>query len=388
MHEPKSARLALEDGTIFHGSSFGASGAGMQGVGEVVFNTAQTGYQESLTDPSYSGQILVMTATQIGNYGICPEDVESDGPKVSGFVIREKSLIASNSRSTQELGPWLAAHGIPAIEGIDTRALVRILRISGALRGVISLDDSLSDEDLVGMARKSPEMAGQNLAEQAACRSDAPWEETLGDWRPQLGLDEELSTDRKRRVLAVDCGGKHNIYRHLADLGCEVVRVGPDVTPVQIRESGVDGLFISNGPGDPAAVKGLIETLSEVAGEIPTFGICLGHQLLALALGAKTWKLPFGHRGANQPVSDLIRDRVEITSQNHGFCVDQESLLEAGCEVTHVHLNDQTVAGFRHLQKPIFAVQFHPEASPGPHESSHLFREFVKLMDQAKARSG
>ena len=188
-------------------------------------------------------------------------------------------------------------------------------------------------------------------------------------------------------TVAVDCGGKHNIYRHLADLGCEVIRVGPDVTAAEIRESGADGLFISNGPGDPAAVEGLIGTLSEVAGELPTFGICLGHQLLALALGAKTWKLPFGHRGANQPVSDLLRDRVEITSQNHGFCVDRESLLEAGCEVTHVHLNDQTVAGFRHLEKPIFAVQFHPEASPGPHESSHLFREFVGLMDQSKAGS-
>ena len=385
--EPKSARLALEDGTIFHGTSFGAPDARTKGIGEVVFNTAQTGYQESLTDPSYSGQILVMTATQIGNYGICPDDVESDGPQVSGFVIREKSSVASNSRSTQELGPWLAGHGIPAIEGIDTRALVRILRTSGALRGVISFDESISDQDLVQIASESPQMAGQNLAERASCRSNEPWEETLGQWRPQLGQVDASSDGVKHRVLAVDCGGKRNIYRHLADLGCEVIRVGPDVTASEIRESGVDGLFISNGPGDPAAVEGLIGTLSEVAGELPTFGICLGHQLLALALGAKTWKLPFGHRGANQPVSDLLRDRVEITSQNHGFCVDRESLLEAGCEVTHVHLNDQTVAGFRHLEKPIFAVQFHPEASPGPHESSHLFREFVGLMDQSKAGS-
>lgn len=387
MPEPKSARLALEDGTIFHGTSFGASDAQIQALGEVVFNTAQTGYQESLTDPSYTGQILVMTTTQIGNYGVCPEDVESDGPKVAGFVIREKSKVASNCRSTQELGPWLADHGIPAIEGIDTRALVRILRISGALRGVISVDKSLSDKELVEIAAKSPQMVGQNLAEQAACQSADPWKETLGDWRPQLGNDLHRSNDGRRRVLAIDCGGKRNIYRHLADLGCEVIRVGPDVTAAEIRESDMDGLFISNGPGDPAAVTGLIETLAEVAGERPTFGICLGHQLLALALGAKTWKLPFGHRGANQPVSDLLRDRVEITSQNHGFCVDQKSLLEAGCEVTHVHLNDQTVAGFRHLQKPIFAVQFHPEASPGPHESSHLFQEFVKMMDQARATS-
>ncbi|MDG2094152.1 MAG: glutamine-hydrolyzing carbamoyl-phosphate synthase small subunit [Phycisphaerales bacterium] len=387
MTEPKSARLALEDGTIFHGTSFGASDALEKSVGEVVFNTAQTGYQESLTDPSYSGQILVMTATQIGNYGICPEDVESDGPQVAGFVIREKSQVASNSRSTQELGPWLADHGIPAIEGIDTRALVRILRTSGALRGAISLDESVSDQQLVQMACGSPEMAGQNLAEQASCQSNEPWRETLGDWRPQLGQVNPIQGSGHTRVLAIDCGGKRNIYRHLADLGCEVIRVGPDVTVEEIRAAGVDGLFISNGPGDPAAVKGLIETLSAVAGELPTFGICLGHQLLALALGAKTWKLPFGHRGANQPVSDLLRDRVEITSQNHGFCVDRESLLEAGCEVTHIHLNDQTVAGFRHLEKPIFAVQFHPEASPGPHESSHLFREFVGLMEQSKAGS-
>ncbi|MCH2154211.1 MAG: glutamine-hydrolyzing carbamoyl-phosphate synthase small subunit [Phycisphaerales bacterium] len=377
------ARLALEDGTVFHGVSFGAETAENAGVGEVVFNTALTGYQEALTDPSYAGQILVMTATQIGNYGVCPEDVESERVQVAGFVIREQSSVTSNSRATDDLGPWLASQGIPAIEGIDTRALVRILRTAGAMRGVIGLDSSISDAALVEMARQSLEMTGRNLAESASIADQQPWEESLGDWRPMACTDRSAGDDRLR-VLAVDCGGKRNIYRHLADLGCDVIRVNPSVTVEEIRAFAPDGLFVSNGPGDPAAVTGLVETLSQVAGEVPTFGICLGHQLLALALGASTWKLPFGHRGANQPVSDLERDRVEITSQNHGFCVDEESLLAAGCLVTHVHLNDRTVAGFRHAEKPIFAVQFHPEASPGPHDSSHLFEQFVQLMDKAR----
>lgn len=384
-HQSKPARLALEDGSIFRGVSFGADDHA-RGIGEVVFNTALTGYQEALTDPSYAGQILVFTATQVGNYGICPDDVESEAPQVAGFIIREQSPIASNARSRQELGPWLASNGIPAIEGIDTRALVRILRTSGAMRGVIGVDESVSDAELVQMAVQSPEMSGRNLAEAASCPDETPWAETLGDWRPMslTGHERSREADRPLRVLAIDCGGKRNIYRHLADLGCEVTRVSPAVTAERIREFKPDGVFISNGPGDPAAVEGLVETLSEIVGEFPMFGICLGHQLLALSLGAKTWKLPFGHRGANQPVSDLVRERVEITSQNHGFCVDEASLEAAGCEVTHVHLNDHTVAGFRHREMPLFAVQFHPEASPGPHDSSHLFEQFVCLMDPSR----
>jgi carbamoyl-phosphate synthase small subunit len=376
--------LALEDGTVFHGISFGGDSIDGRGVGEVVFNTALTGYQEALTDPSYSGQILVMTATQIGNYGICPEDIESEKPQVAGFVVRERSRLASNGRSSGDLGPWLADHGIPAISGIDTRALVRILRTSGAMRGVICLDPTLSDAAIVEVALQSEQMAGRNLAENSAKSDEHPFEECLGQWRPMMRAGGADPTQERLRVLAIDCGGKRNIYRHLADLGCDVIRMSPAATAEEIRSFGPDGLFISNGPGDPAAVTGLIQTLAQVAGEVPTFGICLGHQLLALALGATTWKLPFGHRGANQPVSDLQRDRVEITSQNHGFCVDEASLIAAGCIVTHVHLNDHTVAGFRHRQKPIFAVQFHPEASPGPHDSTHLFEQFVAQMRQAR----
>ena len=382
----QSARLVLENGTVFPGRSFGGDSARGRGRGEVVFNTALTGYQEALTDPSYAGQILVMTASQVGNYGICPDDIESDSPQVAGFVIRERSVIASNARSNEELGDYLSRHHVPAIEGIDTRALVRMLRTGGVMRGVISLDPAVSDSQLVEHARTSAAMAGQNLAAAAANPDESPWEESLGEWRPMTRTPREPGA-QTLRVLAVDCGGKRNIYRHLKDLGCEVIRVGPEVSAAEIRSHQPDGLFISNGPGDPAAVTSLITTLSEVAGEVPTFGICLGHQLLALALGAKTWKLPFGHRGANQPVSDLKRARVEITSQNHGFCVDEVSLTASGCEVTHVHLNDHTVAGFRHLEKPIFAVQFHPEASPGPHDSDHLFEEFVALMEAGRQPS-
>lgn len=368
----------MEDGTVFRGFGFGACPplqSRAAALGEVVFTTAMCGYQEALSDPSYSGQILVMTATEIGNYGINEEDVESLKPQVAGFVVRELSGRSSNYRATLDLSPWLASHGVAGIHGIDTRALVRKLRTQGTLRGVISFDSALSDEQLVARAKSIPSMAGQNLAACASPTKQGNWTETLGKWseQPASGADHF-------KVAALDCGAKRNIYRHLAQRGCEVLTLPHDASAEVIRTLKPDGLFISNGPGDPAAVEATVRTLQEIAGEIPTFGICLGHQLLALSLGASTWKLKFGHRGANQPVRNLLTQRVEITSQNHGFCVDEASLRAAGGEPTHIHLNDGTLAGFRHTRKPIFCVQYHPEASPGPHESSYLFDCFIDIM--------
>jgi len=349
---------------------------GGDAVGEVVFNTAMCGYQEALTDPSYTGQILVMTASQIGNYGIASEDAEGPGPSVRGFVIRERSRITSNYRSVTDLSSWLAKAGVPGIEGVDTRALVRHLRSCGVMRGVIAFGAEPADEALVARARSSASMSGQNLAGCVSPSSSAEWEATLGSWKPR-GVQ---AGGTPFRVVAIDCGAKHNILRHLAERGCEVMVVPHDISAEEIEALKPDGLFISNGPGDPAAVEATIATLRKVAGTVPTFGICLGHQLLALSLGARTWKLKFGHRGANQPVRNLLTGRVEITSQNHGFCVDEATLRAAGGEPTHMHLNDGTVAGFRHTTKPIFSVQYHPEASPGPHDSSYLFDCFVTMM--------
>ena len=394
MQNSKLARLALEDGTVFHGRAFGGSlrndgGVGLEGAGEVVFNTAMCGYQEALTDLSYTGQILTMTATEMGNYGVAIEDIESAQPCVAGFVIRELSQVASNQRSVHTLSDWLEEAGIPAMHGIDTRALVRRLRLGGAMRGIISsvaLADA-TDAELVARARAIPSMAGANLAARVSPRCSGQFEEALGEWAPRGGLFVETkpipagrAAGARFKVAAIDCGAKRNIYRHLVERNCEVHFLPHTATADDIRALKPDGLFISNGPGDPAVVKTVIETLRAVAGEIPTFGICLGHQLLALALGATTWKLKFGHRGANQPVRNLLTGRVEITSQNHGFCVDEASLRAVGGEPTHMHLNDGTLAGFRHTEKPMFSVQYHPEASPGPHDSAYLFDVFVQMM--------
>ena len=369
-------RLALEDGTVFRGRAFGLCTDGAVSGGEVVFNTAMCGYQEALTDASYTGQILCMTATEVGNYGVSAEDTESAGVAVKGFVVREAIEEPSNHRASSGLAEWLARAGVIGLDGIDTRALVRILRTKGALRGVLFVGDAKRDDELVEIARALPRMGGQNLAACASPEAGSRWSGGLGEWT----LRGQPRAGRTFRVVALDCGAKHNIYRNLAERGCDVEVVPHDLSAAEIRARRPDGLFISNGPGDPAAVERTIATLREVAGEVPTFGICLGHQLLALALGARTWKLKFGHRGANQPVRNLLTGRVEITSQNHGFCVDEESLRAVGGEPTHVHLNDGTLAGFRHTTKPIFSVQYHPEASPGPHDSAYLFDCFVTMM--------
>jgi len=368
------ARLVLEDGTVFHGRAFGRVTPGRSG-GEVVFNTAMCGYQEAITDPSYAGQILVLTAPMAGNYGVAPDDMESARPQIAALVVRELSRVRSNQRASRGLAEWLEGAATPAIEGIDTRALVRRLRTAGAMRGVLSVDESVADGELVAAARGLPSMAGRDLASALSPKAPGLWTETLGEWSTRAADPGGVL-----RVWALDCGAKRNIYRHLADLGCQVEFVPYDTSAETILAAKPDGLMVSNGPGDPAAVAATVETLRRVAGTIPTFGICLGHQLLALALGATTYKLLYGHRGANQPVRNLLTGRVEITSQNHGFCVDAESLAGVGAQATHVHLNDGTLAGFRHLEKPLFCVQYHPEASPGPHDSAYLFDCFVEMM--------
>lgn len=395
-------RLALADGSVFTGSAFGAVDRGLVVAAEVVFNTAHTGYQESLTDPSYTGQILVSTMPLVGNTGVNEEDVESSKVQVSGFVVRELARRHSNFRATLDLSGYLAKHGVLGLSGVDTRAITRRLRTTGVMAGVLTDRTDLSDADLVAKARNAPDMSGQNLVPLVGCTTNQTWKETLGEWSPsQAGGGEGsgasagskgVPSRRKFRVLAIDCGAKRNILRHLADRGCELSVVPHTISGAEIQrrfEAGeIDGLFISNGPGDPAAVAQTIRTLKDVLSAppektIPTFGICLGHQLLSLAAGARTYKLKFGHRGANQPVLNSLTGRVEITSQNHGFAVDADSLRRVGGETTHTNLNDHTVAGFRLKDRPVFAVQHHPEASPGPHDAGYLFDQFVSAMSDS-----
>ena len=376
------AALALEDGTVYVGDAFGGHGTTS---GEVCFNTSMTGYQEILTDPSYRGQILCMTAPQIGNYGVNAVDVESAGVQMAGFVVREASRIASNHTATGTLGDYLAAAGTIGLAGIDTRALVRRLRIRGAMTGVISTE-VLDAAELVRLARSSPALVGRDLVAEVMPRVTTAWTEVLAaDARPLpqpraggIMPDAPVATAIKH-VVALDYGMKWNIARHLADSGCRVTVLPGKATADDVLALAPDGVFLSNGPGDPEVLGYCVETVRGVLGKVPIFGICLGHQLLGLACGGRTFKLKFGHRGANQPVLDRLRDRVEITSQNHGFAVDEAS-LPAEVEVTHVNLNDGTVEGLRHRSLAAFSVQYHPEAASGPHDAVHLFQRFHELM--------
>ncbi len=366
------AILALEDGRVFRGRAFGASG---EAVGEVVFNTSMTGYQEVLTDPSYRGQIVAMTYPLIGNYGVNTEDVESHRPWVEGFVVKELSRIRSNWRSTTDLDTYLRENNIPGIEGIDTRALTRHIREAGAMRAVLSTIDSDPDS-VVAKAKASPGLLGRDLVKEVTCTE--PWE-----WEPETAPDGPL-------VGLLDYGVKYGILRRLKAEGCRTLVLPASTTAAEVAERGAEGLLLSNGPGDPAGVPYAVETLRELienppgGRHLPIFGICMGHQMLSQALGGTTFKLKFGHHGANHPTKDVRTEQVAITVQNHGFCVDIESLPADDVEITHVNLNDQTLEGLVHRKLPLWSVQFHPEASPGPHDARYLFSRFVEGMRKSR----
>jgi carbamoyl-phosphate synthase small subunit len=381
----KEAILALEDGTVFRGCAFGAEG---ECSGEVVFNTSMAGYQEILTDPSYKGQIVTMTYPLIGNYGTNPQDIESRQPFVEGFVVREKSRVASNWRSEQALEDYLKCHNIVGIEGIDTRALTRHIRLQGAMKGIISTQD-LDKKSLVKKAQASPGLVGLDLVKEVTCNK-------FYDWTEPLYADANCSplTANRFFVVVLDCGVKLNILRNLVSHGCHVKVVPAKTTAKEILSLKPDGIVLSNGPGDPAAVSYVIDTVRELIYQAPStkhqtpiFGICLGHQMFGLAFGGQTYKLKFGHHGGNHPVMDLATRRVEITAQNHGFCVDIDSIPDKDVELTHINLYDKTVEGLRHKKLPIFSVQYHPEASPGPHDARYLFGRFVEMMRRKNQRS-
>jgi carbamoyl-phosphate synthase small subunit len=369
------AKLALADGSVFSGTAFGADG---EVFGEVVFNTSLTGYQEILTDPSYCGQIVTMTYPQIGNYGVNAEDVESSGPKLKGFVIRELCETPSNFRSSGSLDEYLKTHQVLGIEGVDTRALVRKLRTAGAMTGVLSTTD-LDATSLVAKARKSPDIVGRDLVQEVMPQVGFDWTERLSPLANSRASTVTTGQTADPLVVAIDYGMKWNILRHLTERHCRVHVVPGTTSSAEILAMNPTGVFLSNGPGDPRPLDYATTTIKGLLGKVPVFGICLGHQLLGLACGAEIFKLKFGHRGANQPVLNKLNGRVEITSQNHGFAISAETLPDS-LEVTHVNLNDLTVEGFRHKTVPAFSVQYHPEAAAGPHDSAYLFDEFRAML--------
>lgn len=376
----KKAILFLEDGREFFGTSFGAQG---ETVGEVVFNTSLTGYQEVLTDPSYKGQIVTMTYPLIGNYGVNEEDTESARPQVEGFVVRENSPFPSNWRCQKSVDDYLKEYGVVGIEGIDTRALTKHIRDAGAQQGIISTAD-FDSKSLSDKIEKAPKLVGRDLVREVTCPAPYEWKE--GSTLVGKHAPEDLDTLSSRfRVVVYDFGVKRNILRNLVDQGCDVTVVPASTSAEEVLSLQPQGICLSNGPGDPEGVPYAIENVKKLLGKRPVMGICLGHQILALAMGGKTYKLKFGHRGGNQPVKDFSTDRVSITAQNHGFSVDRESLDPTEVSITHLNLNDETVEGLRHNHLPVFSIQYHPEASPGPHDASYLFSQFRRMMEQNDA---
>jgi carbamoyl-phosphate synthase small subunit len=386
MPAPSPARLALEDGSLWPGTAFGAPG--LVRPGEVVFNTSLTGYQEILTDPSYAGQLVVLTAPQIGNTGINPDDHEARCAFLSGLIVREASPRPANWRSTIDLGSWLADQGVPALAGIDTRALTRRLRSAGTQRGVLCTDPAPTDAELVQMARAWPGLDGVDLARSVTCAEPYPWAApTDTAWEFRGWRDSHSAApDVRFHVVAYDFGIKHTILRRLAAYGCRITVVPAATSAEDVLALHPDGVLLSNGPGDPAAVPYAAEAARALIGRVPVFGICLGHQILGLALGGTTYRLKFGHHGGNQPVKHLPSGRVEISAHNHNFAVDPDS-LPPEVEVTHVNLNDGCCEGLRHRRLPVLSLQYHPEAAPGPHDADPVFAEFIQMMAGDHKRS-